>query len=86
MRRKPREDSFPMKPDRREIAHTIVDDPSFYKVCMVCGCVTDKESPLCPNCFAYRFNEDPQAVEDQALTLAANPEKVISRFDLEPDP
>lgn len=74
-----------MQQDRKEMASTIVNTPEAYKICTVCGGIADKTTPLCPDCGAYRFNDNPDDVANQALTLAAEPEKTISHFDLDAD-
>lgn len=74
-----------MKQDRKELVNTIVNDAQSYKVCTVCGNIADREATVCPDCHAYRFNDDAKAVADQALNLVAEPPTVISRFDLEFD-
>ena len=47
-----------MKSDRKEIATTIANDPTSYKLCMVCGAIVDKSADTCPDCYAYRFDEN----------------------------
>ncbi len=74
-----------MKQDRKELVNTIVNDAQSYKVCTVCGNIADREASVCPDCHAYRFNDDARAVVDQALNLATEPQTVFSRFDIEVD-
>lgn len=74
-----------MQQDRKEKASTIVNNPQAYKICLICGSIVDSMTPVCPDCGAYRFNDDPDDVMNQALTLASEPEKTISRFDLDAD-
>lgn len=72
-----------MKPDRKEIASSVLKNPSSYKVCAVCGSIVDRAVEICPDCFAYRFIEDEQVVSDQALDLAVQPQTAVSHLDLE---
>lgn len=74
-----------MKPERREIATTIANDPTSYKLCAVCGAIIAKDAASCPDCYAYRFDEDPAHVEDAALDLATKPRMAVSHFDLMPE-
>ena len=71
-----------MKPDRREIATTIANDPGSYKLCAVCGSIVDKAAASCPDCYAYRFDTDTSHVADAALDLAVKPQMAVSHFDL----
>ncbi|MBR2125449.1 MAG: hypothetical protein IJ943_01795 [Akkermansia sp.] len=74
-----------MKTDRREIATTVSNDPSSYKLCAVCGSIVDKSVTNCPDCYAYRFDSDPSHVADAALDLAVKPQRAVSHFDLMPE-
>ncbi len=70
-----------MRLDYKEIATTVVNDPTNYKLCMVCGAIVDKASPTCPDCLAYRFDDNPATVADRALDLAAKPQNAVSHHD-----
>ncbi len=74
-----------MRTDRREIATTISNDPTSYKLCVVCGAIVDKTAGTCPDCYAYRFDTDPSHVEDAALDLVVKPQRAVSHFDLMPE-
>lgn len=74
-----------MRADRREIATTIANDPTNYKLCCVCGAIVDKSAPSCPDCYAYRFDADATHVADAALDLAVKPRTAVSHFDLMPE-
>lgn len=74
-----------MKSDRTEMANTIANDPSSYKVCMVCGAVADKSADSCPDCYAYRFDENTEAVTNAALDMAIKPRTAVSHLDLLPE-
>lgn len=76
-----------MKQDRREMANTVMNDPSSYKVCTVCGGVVDKTADICPDCCAYRFDTDSAHVSNVALDLATLPQTAVSHLDLlDPEP
>ncbi len=68
-------------PERREMATTIVNDPSSYKICLVCGAIVDRSAASCPDCYAYRFDEDPERVANRALDLATRPQTAVSHLD-----
>ena len=70
-----------MRQDYKEIATTVVNDPTSYKLCMVCGAIVDKNSATCPDCLAYRFDTNPSAVADRDLDLAARPQHAVSHHD-----
>lgn len=70
-----------MRQDYKEIATTVVNDPTSYKLCEVCGAIVDKASPTCPDCLAYRFDSDPGRVADRALDLASKPQNAVSHHD-----
>ncbi len=68
-------------PDRREMANTIVNDPASYKLCLVCGAIVDRAAMTCPDCSAYRFDDDAERVANKALDLAARPQTAVSHLD-----
>ncbi len=70
-----------MRQDYKEIATTVVNDPTSYKLCEVCGAIVDKASATCPDCQAYRFDADPVRVSDRAVDMAAHPQQAVSRHD-----
>ena len=74
-----------MKTNRLEIATTISNDPSSYKLCAVCGSIVDKTVTNCPDCYAYRFDVDATHVADAALDYAVKPQQTVSHFDLMPE-
>ena len=74
-----------MKSDRKELATTIANDPTSYKLCMVCGAIVDKTADTCPDCYAYRFDENSEAVSNAALDLAVKPKTAVSHLDLMPE-
>ena len=74
-----------MRTNRREIATTVSNDPTSYKLCAVCGSIVDKSAATCPDCYAYRFDADPSHVADAALDLAVKPRRAVCHFDLMPE-
>lgn len=71
-----------MTSDRKEMANTIVNDPHSYKICVVCGAIVDRAVDSCPDCLAYRFDEDATHVADHALDMAVRPQTAVSHLDL----
>lgn len=71
-----------MKRNNKEIATTVVNDPTSYKLCAVCGAVVDKEAPVCPDCAAYRFDANPEHVQNRALDLGARPQTAVTHLDV----
>lgn len=74
-----------MKSDRKELATTIANDPTSYKLCLICGAIADKTADTCPDCYAYRFDENSEAVSNAALDLAVKPQTAVTHLDLMPD-
>lgn len=70
-----------MRRDCKEIATTVANDPGSYKLCAVCGAIVDKNAESCPDCAAYRFDEDVERVVNAALDLGARGSSAISHLD-----
>lgn len=70
-----------MRPDYKEIATTVVHDPSAYKLCMVCGALVDKEADTCPDCMAYRFDENPEHVANRAIDIGSGNIRAVTHLD-----
>lgn len=70
-----------MRRDCKEIATTVANDPTSYKLCAVCGAIVDKNADSCPDCSAYRFDEDAEHVANAALDLGAHGSSAISHLD-----
>lgn len=70
-----------MRPDRKEIATTVAQDPTSYKLCLVCGAIVDKGVDTCPDCMAYRFDENAEHVMNRAIDLGSRPWQAISHLD-----
>lgn len=71
-----------MKKDRKDIAQEILDQPHLFKICEVCGAVIPKGEDICPECYAYRFNEDEQAVSDRVIEIAGKPQRAVGHDGL----
>lgn len=69
------------RPNRKEMANTVINDPQSYKVCLVCHAIVDRDVVSCPDCYAYRFISDPQSVADQAIDLGAKEQTAVSHLD-----
>ncbi|MGN0828919.1 MAG: hypothetical protein ACI4PZ_04280 [Akkermansia sp.] len=69
------------RPDYKEIATTIVNDPASYKICLVCGALVDQSADTCPDCAAYRFDADPKHVADCAIDLGTRPPSAVTHLD-----
>ena len=70
-----------MRPDRKEIATTVAQDPSSYKICLVCGSLVDRHADTCPDCMAYRFDEDLEHILNRAIDLGAKPWQTVTHLD-----
>jgi hypothetical protein len=49
---------------------------------MVCGAIVDKAVDSCPDCLAYRFDDNAAHVADQALDMAVRPQTAVSHLDM----
>lgn len=56
---------------RLAAAARIKENPKNFKVCESCGSIVARKAHCCPNCNAYRFDEDPEHVCQQADMLAS---------------
>lgn len=63
------------------MAEAIISDPESYKVCEICGSISDKEASVCPDCYGYRFNSNPKYVAEKAIDLVAFPQRAVSHLD-----
>lgn len=70
-----------MRPDLKEIATTVAQDPTTYKLCMVCGALVDRHADSCPDCMAYRFDEDVEHVMNRAIDLGSRPQQAVTHLD-----
>lgn len=55
---------------RQQIADLIAKKPHAYKVCCGCEAVVRERAAVCPQCLAYRFEDDPRTVVAHAMQLA----------------
>ena len=67
---------------RARKAEEIIANPGEYKVCEGCDSIVRSRVASCPNCYGYRFEEDPSAVVAQAKLLASRPQKSVLPEDL----
>ena len=68
--------------ERARKASKIIAEPSKYKICEGCESIVAARVPICPNCYGYRFNEDPGAVIAQATLLASREQTSVIHEDL----
>ncbi len=69
-------------PSRIEKAQTIIDNPTDFKVCESCGSIVGRCTEVCQNCNAYRFDENPEYVVEQAVLLASRAQRSVTPEDL----
>jgi len=63
-------------------AEKIVAKPTEYKVCEGCESIVTARVVTCPNCHGYRFNENPEAVVEQARLLGSRAQTSVVEDDL----
>lgn len=68
--------------ERAAKAAKIAEEPHLYKVCEGCGSIVAKRAATCPSCHAYRFNEDPEIVVQQAKILGSREQRSVVSEDL----
>ena len=68
--------------DRARRAEKILAKPNEYKICEGCDSIVTSRVATCPNCYGYRFNDDPQAVIAQATLLASREQTTVTAQDL----
>ena len=69
-------------PSRIAKAQMIIETPTDYKVWEACGSIVGLDTDVCPNCNAYRFDEDPAYVVEQAVLLASRAQRSVTPEDL----
>jgi hypothetical protein len=72
----------PQLEDRAKKAERIIADPGKFKICEGCDSIVAARVTVCPNCFGYRFDPDPQAVIAQAGVLAKRARTSVIADDL----
>jgi len=68
--------------ERAKRARRIARNPAQYKVCCGCDSIVAAKANLCPNCHAYRFEEDDHRVVAQAKALAQREQQTVLSDDL----
>jgi hypothetical protein len=68
--------------DRAKKASEIIATPHQYKVCEGCDSIVAERVATCPNCFGYRFDENPVSVIAQAKLLGSREQKTVTAQDL----
>ena len=68
--------------DRARKAEKIIANPASFKVCEGCDSIVTARVATCPNCHGYRFNEQPEAVVEQARLLASRAQTSVVADDL----
>ena len=69
--------------ERAAKAAKIAEEPQLYKVCEGCDSIVTKRVATCPSCHGYRFNEDAQAVVEQARILGTREKRSVLSEDLQ---
>jgi len=67
---------------RLAIAVQIMLSPSKYKVCEGCSSIVSIGTRICPNCHAYRYNDDKDYVVKQAEILGKSEQTSVTKDDL----
>jgi hypothetical protein len=68
--------------ERAVQAAKIAENPRQYKVCQACDSIVTRRSATCPSCHGYRFDEDPEAVVEQAKILGSRERTSVLSEDL----
>ena len=74
--------SSPSLDARAQQAARIISEPEKFKVCEGCDSIVAERVATCPNCYGYRFEDDRQAVIDQALLLGSREQTSVVADDL----
>jgi hypothetical protein len=69
--------------ERARKAAKIIAEPDKFKVCEGCDSIVAARVATCPNCNGYRFNEDAEAVIEQARLLGSREQQSVIAEDLE---
>jgi hypothetical protein len=69
--------------DRAKRADQIIREPGSYKICFGCDSIVSSEVAICPNCHAYRFEEDKDLVIAQAKLLGSREKKTVLASDFD---
>lgn len=68
--------------ERAKRALRIARNPGQYKVCCGCGSIVTIKVNLCPNCHAYRFEDNAAYVVEQAKALSKREQQTVLNDDL----
>jgi len=68
--------------ERARKARKIIERPTDFKVCEGCDSIVTARVATCPNCHGYRFNDDPDAVIEQAHLLGSREQTSVASEDL----
>ena len=66
---------------RESKAQKIIDNPTGYKICEGCDSIVIASAVTCPSCNAYRFDESPDAIIEQAKLLGSRERKTVIHED-----
>ena len=69
--------------ERHQRADKIIRDPGKYKICHGCESILTAEVPTCPNCHAYRFEEEQGLIIAQAERLSGRERQSVLADDFE---
>lgn len=68
--------------ERAKRARRIVRNPAQYKVCCGCDSIVATRVNFCPNCHAYRFEDNDAYVVEQAKALSKREQQTVLSDDL----
>lgn len=68
--------------DRSRRAEKIIAQPDKYMICEGCDSIVAARVSVCPNCYGYRFNNDPAEIVAQAKLLASREQRSVIAEDL----
>ncbi len=68
--------------DRAAKAAKIIANPGNYKICEGCDSIVARRAATCPNCEAYRFSTNADAVVEQARLLGGRERRSVTAEDL----
>ena len=66
---------------RAQQAEKIKNQPELYKVCEGCESIVSRKAGVCPSCHAYRFDESPERVIEQATILGSREQTTVILSD-----
>lgn len=67
---------------RKEIAQKIINAPQDFKICEACESIVVANVVLCPNCHAYRFNQNEADIIHHAEILGSREQTSVTAEDL----